>query len=123
MSDYSSPYPREMDTGRIAVPFAVMTDIATVDCNVESIEVQNSTAGTITLTIQDKQTSAKKLWDAVAVDSGQIFEVRYEGDGRCSKGVSWQASATGLVGRLYGHKLTGWTAASSGTAPPAVPLT
>ena len=73
MSDYKSPYPREMDTGRIAIPFAVMTDIATSDCNVESIEVQNSTGSSITLTIQDKQASPKKLMDAGSIDSGQIY--------------------------------------------------
>jgi len=99
-----SIYPALMDTGRIVVPYLSMTDIATVDCEVLEIEVQNSTASTITLTVQDKQSTPRKLLDAVNIDPGYPVILPFRGSGRCANGVSWQASATGLYGRLVGNK-------------------
>ena len=110
MPTQASQYPKEFDTGRILVPFASMTDIATVDCEVLGIEVQNSTAATITLTVQDKQGTPRKLLDAINIDPGYPYVFEFNGrEARCSSGVSWQASATGLYGRLVGNQLASVT--------------
>lgn len=109
-----SAYPRFFSPERAAVPNASMTDIVTTDCDVMGIEVSNSTGATITLTVQDKLGTPKKLVDAINVDPNTPLILAFNNEGHCTGGVSWQASAAGLTGRIWGMRHAGLTMNSNG---------
>lgn len=100
-----SVYSTYFDTGRIVIPHLTMTAVTAVDSELKGISVQNSTGGTITLTVQDAQGTPRKIIDAVPIDPGQMYTFEWTNDeARMSAGVSWQASATGLYARMTGFK-------------------
>ena len=94
---------KEISRGLQAVPTS-LTDIpgATKDTYIFQLVVSNTTAGALTFTLQDKQGSPLKLYNAVslAASSQPIVFQTEEHAILMSGGAQWQASGPGLVAEV-----------------------
>jgi hypothetical protein len=95
---------KELPGGLVAVPFSAMTAITTVDTFVSQLTVTNTTAGALTITVQDG--SGNKLLNAVSIAANTTMNppLVWPDLVLMTGGVKWQASATGLVAELFGYQ-------------------
>ena len=77
------------------------TDVVTTDAVIFQIAVGNPTAGDITFSVSDKQSSAKNLInETISANSVQLFNFN-EGV-KMLKGISWTSGGSGLVAEIFG---------------------
>jgi len=84
---------------------ATLADVYTKNIWLSEITLTNKSAGTVTVTVQDKQTTPREVLAAVSVAANTTYVIRF--DARyCPGGVSWSASSgTAIVGYLRGKRL------------------
>lgn len=87
--------------GLRAVP-AVAADISTKDVLLYQLTIVNPTAGAITITIVDKQSSAKTLLGAVSIAANTTYVVAFPCGVKLKSGMNWVASGAGLHAEIYG---------------------
>lgn len=85
-------YGRSIDPKLQVVPNS-STDLTTTDTLLYSMYITNVTGGTVTLTVQDKQSSAKYLLNAVSIGAHQTLTAEWLDGLLCPGGVTWVASA------------------------------
>lgn len=100
---------RAFETGMVAVPHAALTDLSTATLWVDQIIVANTTAGALTITIQDKQSTPRALFTTVSIAANSTYVVNLvtsdrDGGLKFTSGISWRASGAGLVGSVRGKK-------------------
>lgn len=103
---YGGPYaqlPKEISLSLSAVPFSVMTAVTTVHSELSEISVTNTTGSAITLTVQNGQAAPMKLLSAVNIDPATPVILTFDPPAIMDAGISWQASATGLIGTIRGR--------------------
>lgn len=102
MQVYPLPYtlPNHEHHSRGPVPTSD-TDLVTKTIFVDQITVTNGTAGTITFTVKDKQSTARAVIDANNIDAGETvtFDLGFV---KCENGISWSASGAGLTASVRG---------------------
>ena len=86
------------------IPNGVMTDEATKDVFISSIDVCNDTAGALTLTIQDKQGTVVEFFKDVSIGAKTTVSVNFNELRKFKGGISWQASGVGLNGQMEGYQ-------------------
>lgn len=84
----------------MAVPTSAMTDVVTSDVRLAEITLTNTTAGALTVTVQDKQGSPLAFLSAVSIAANTTYVVETPGLRYMPGGVSWQASGAGIVGYM-----------------------
>lgn len=114
--------PSEVTSGPAAVPNSGMTDITTVDTEVALITITNTTAGALTITIQDKQTSPQALATSHSISANSELSYDFNPPRLFIGGVSWQASNTGLVGLVRGRKVLGLSQGASSAQTNNLPV-
>lgn len=73
------------------------TDRATVDTWVHQIRIVNRTAGAITFTLKDKDSTPFEFYDAVSIDANSVSTERLPTPLKFTGGITVEASAaTGL---------------------------
>ena len=87
--------------GLRAVP-AVAADISTKDVLLYQLTIVNPTAGAITITIVDKQSSAKTLLGATSIAANTTYIVSWPCGVKLKSGMNWVASGAGLHSEIYG---------------------
>lgn len=71
------------------------------DVWVTLVSVTNTTAGSLTFSIIDRQGTPKALASNVVIAPNTVYVMKF--DGRlCAEGVTWVASGAGLVGYIRG---------------------
>ncbi len=83
---------REIPSGLSTVP-STLTDVTTSDSWLFQITVANKTAGTVTLTVQDKASPAKSLLSAVSITANTTYVIAIPEGVKMTGGIAWQASA------------------------------
>ena len=73
------------------------TDLATDDCALVQLIVENPTAGAITFTIADKAGSPLTVWNAKSVAAGAEYVFRAAEGAWFSGGLTISSSSSGLV--------------------------
>lgn len=84
--------PYLLPEGLVTIP-AVATDLILKDCYIFQIVLCNKTAGAVTVTIIDKQTSAKTLLAAVSIAANTTYVAGFPEGILMKGGVNWVASA------------------------------
>jgi len=94
---------RELVGKQTAVPTSP-TDIIAVDTYINTIWVANTTAGSLTLLVKDKQGTPATLVPTIAIAANTGTLINF-GDScqYCPGGVTWSASNTGLVASVFGY--------------------
>lgn len=107
--------PKQLSITRAPVPFSVMTAVTTVDTEVAEISVANTTNASITLTVQDTQSTPRNLLYQVNIDPNQPVSLQFAPPELLKGGLQWQASATGLEGTIRGRTHLGLTLGTNNT--------
>lgn len=102
VNNYPSALPYLQDIVPVAVPTS-SEDVATEDVYLD-YALFNATSGTssVTVTLTDKQGSPQEIFRIDVTDKGPV-QVNFQGR-RCPGGLSWVASASGIVGYLRWRK-------------------
>lgn len=100
--------PKEILLTAGAVPTS-LTPVTSVDSEVSEITVTNTTAGSLTLTVQDQQGTPIKLLNAINVDTNVPIILPYDPPALMSGGIKWIASGAGLTGTIRGRQRMGLT--------------
>jgi DNA-binding protein len=86
---------------------AVDTTVYAKNIWLSEITLTNISAGTVTVTVQDKQTTPREVLSAVSIAAHTTYVIQF-GSRYCPNGVSWSASSgTAVVGYLRGKRLGG----------------
>ena len=78
-----------------AVPTGA-TDLTTTDTRIYQISVANTTAGALTITIKDRQSSAKNVCTAVSIAANTTYILAWQEGLFLDDGLNWIASGAGL---------------------------
>ena len=81
----------------VAVPTS-LGDVTTSDARVVEITLTNTTAGALTVTVQDKQGSPQAFLSSVSIAANSTYVIETPGLRYMPGGISWQASGSGIVG-------------------------
>lgn len=92
---------KTLPEGLGAIP-TTLTAVSSKDSWIFQIVINNSTAGALTLTVQDQQTSAQPLLSAVSIPANTVDVITFPDAVKMINGIKWQASNTGLVGEIFG---------------------
>ncbi len=114
----TSQLPRQVSLQQQAVPITTAAAVSgcTVLTDLERISVTNTTASTITLTVTDGNDAPIANLNATAIDPAIPASFEFHPPVRCTGGIKWVASATGLKADVSGWRLTGWTAGTGSFA-------
>lgn len=75
------------------------TDLATKDCTLYSVNICNTTAGAVTFTLTDKQSTPRNVFKAQSIAANTTLAVSWNEGIPMSGGLAWTASAaTSLEG-------------------------
>ena len=77
-------------------------DIATKDAMLWQIHVVNTTAGALTITMTDKQATARYILPAVSIAANTAYVVSWPEGLFCDDGINWVASGSGLQASIVG---------------------
>lgn len=84
---------------------ATLTTVYTGNIWLSEITLTNTSAGSVTVTVQDGQTTPREVLSAVSIAAHTTYVIQFSAR-YCPGGVSWSASsATAIVGYLRGKKL------------------
>jgi hypothetical protein len=84
---------------------AVDTDVYAKNIWLSEITLTNTSAGAVTVTVQDKQATPRAVLSAVSVAAHTTYVIQFSAR-YCPNGVSWSASSgTAVVGYLRGKRL------------------
>ena len=101
-------FPKGIPGGSMAAIPQVMTAVNTVDCDVMGLMIANSTAGDLTVTVEDTQASPQALYTNVTIPANSTSLLIDDAAGVTFKGgLQWQASGPGLIGSIKGRQLLG----------------
>lgn len=78
----------------------VAADLSTKDTYLFQISLTNGTAGALTVTVTDKQTSAKNVMDAASIPANTTVAFNWEEGLFCKNGLTWVASGAGIDGSV-----------------------
>lgn len=93
---------RELSGVLQAVP-AVATNFNSANTWVMEILVSNNTAGALTFTITDRQTSPQALATAISIPANSGLLFNFEPFGQYMPGgIVWNASGAGMTGSIFG---------------------
>lgn len=100
-------YPKDPSVSWTIIPQAVPSspaDVVKVDVYVDQIHLANTTAGSLTCTINDKQASPIALTPgAVTVAANTLFVIPLNGRW-APGGVNWVCSGSGVIGWMSGSR-------------------
>ena len=89
-------FPTALDGPLAAVPTST-TAITTTDTLIYSMEVSNPTAGAITFTLTDGQSSPVAFFNALSIPAGGIVSIDERQGMLFTDGLKWAAGGAGLV--------------------------
>ena len=78
----------------------VAADLSTKDSYLFQVSFTNGTAGNLTITMTDKQTSAKNILDASTIPANTTVAFNWDEGIFCSGGITWVASGAGIDGSV-----------------------
>lgn len=105
---YATPvthFPKSFNVNASAIPFSVMTAVTTVHTDLALLSVANTTNAAITLTVQDAQATPQPLVYQINIEPNVPVILNYDPPQHMTSGLSWQASATGLIGTMRGTQI------------------
>ena len=114
---FGGPYTqlaKEVNLPLQAIP-AVATAVTTVDTEVAELSVSNTTAGALTVTVTDGQSSAQGFLTTVNIPANSTTLIVSDSPILFKSGVKWNGSSTGLVGSLRGRSVLGLTLGANGS--------
>lgn len=82
-----------------AVP-TVLTNVTTVDSKITQMWFTNTTATSISVTVQDRQATPRKLLSNAAIAPNTTQVISFQWPLWMTGGISWVASASGLDGQI-----------------------
>lgn len=99
MSSYSTkrPVPNIQLPGGLQTVPGSATNLTSTDTMVFQVFLANKTAGAVTVTITDRQTSAKSLLGAVSVAANSSLILNFEEGVNLVGGLAWSASAASSI--------------------------
>lgn len=86
---------RALSDGLSRMP-TVAADLSTKDTVIFQIVLCNTTAGAITTTIKDKQSTARFILNAASIAGNTTYVIAFPEGVRMKSGVNWVASGDGL---------------------------
>lgn len=78
----------------------VAADLVAKDTYLFQVQVTNGTGAAISLTMTDKQSPAKNVFDATSIPANTTVAFNWEEGLFCSGGLTWVAGAVGLDGSV-----------------------
>ena len=84
----------------------VAADLATTDTFLFQFSFTNGTAGALTITVTDKQTSAKNVMDVTSIPAATTVAFNWEEGLFCKGGLTWVASGAGIDGSVVAFSRT-----------------
>lgn len=90
---------KEYDTGIAVAVGTSLEVISSVDVYVTFIQLTNTTAGELTVTVADRQGSPIALLSAVPIAAKTTYVIQLS-PRWCSSGVTWIASGSGITGYM-----------------------
>ena len=81
---------------------AVAADLATKDAMLWQLNVVNTTAGALTITMTDKQATPRYILPAVSIAANTAYVVSWPEGLFCDDGINWVASGVGLQASVVG---------------------
>lgn len=95
---------KEIGNGLVAVPTSG-TDLTTTDTWINQIVLANTTAGSVTVTIADKQGSPLTLVPTVTLSANTLYITVFPFAIKMVGGINWQASGSGVTAEIFGYKV------------------
>lgn len=95
---------KEIGNGLVAVPTSA-TDLTTTDTWINQIILVNTTAGALTVTINDKQGSPLALVPTVSLAANTLYITVFPFAVKMTSGISWSASGAGINAEIFGYKV------------------
>ena len=93
--------PNKFSESLAAVP-AVSADLATKNATIWQIHVANPTAGAISFTVTDKQSTPRNVIPVVSIAANTAYVCSWPEGLFCESGVAWVASGAGLEASIVG---------------------
>jgi hypothetical protein len=75
-------------------------DLSTADTYLFQVSLTNGTGGALTVTLTDKQTSAKNVMEVTTIGAGTTVAFNWEEGLFCKGGLTWVASGAGIDGAV-----------------------
>lgn len=72
------------------------TDLTTTDSRLYQISIANTTAGALTITIKDRQSTPRNICTAASIAANTTYILVWPEGLFCSSGINWIASGSGL---------------------------
>src|SRR5689334_9806740 len=95
---------KEIGNGLVAVPTSA-TDLTTTDSWINQIVLVNTTGGSLTVTITDKQGSPLTLVPTVSLAANTLYVTVFPFAIKMTSGITWSASGAGITGEIFGYKV------------------
>ena len=102
MPDLSGKFKNPFRVEAKAIPHTSPSTEKAVDCYISSIDICNTTAGALTLTITDNQGSPIEFFKDAPIAAKATVSVNFNNLRKMKGGFIWQASAAGLKGEVEG---------------------
>ena len=94
-------FPNKLVEYLVPVP-AVAADLSTNDTLLWQIHITNTTAGALTVTLTDLQTTPRYVLASVSIAANTSYIVAWPEGLLCPNGVNWVASGAGLQAAIVG---------------------
>lgn len=88
--------PAQVLAGLRTVPSSA-ADLVTTDTTLFQLVLANKTAGAVTVTVLDRQTSAKTLLGAVSIAANTTMTINFQEGVLMKNGINWVASAASSI--------------------------
>lgn len=97
-------YKKELKTGLMDVPTSTGT-LATVNVLADQVTLYNSSAGSLTVSLCDRQVSPKCVIDSrLSLTAGQVAIIVWPKGELFKSGLTWVASGAGIVGGMSARR-------------------